>query len=115
MTLYRIGAPKQKRDQETVGSGASMEVFRRVLTFAYRAGANGYLAGRAIWWPAFQHLPDAAAMEKELDGGSAGYVAEINALTEREATPWTRRSERDGSVALANAGHTFPEDYPSMA
>ncbi len=31
-----------------LSAGASMDVFRRVLGFAYRAGANGYLAGRAI-------------------------------------------------------------------
>ena len=40
-----------------LSAGASMDVFRRVLKFAYRAGANGYLAGRAIWWPAFELYP----------------------------------------------------------
>ena len=97
-----------------LSAGASMEVFRRVLTYAYRAGANGYLAGRAIWWPAFQHFPDVAAMMADLKSQSADYMADINRLTDAKARPWTDAKLFGGSVTLADAGHSFPADYPAF-
>ena len=97
-----------------LSAGASMEVFRRVLTYAYRAGANGYLAGRAIWWPSFGAYPDLAAMEAGLDGEAAGYMAEINRLTVAEARPWTEAPIAKGGVTIADAGHGFPAAYPAF-
>lgn len=41
-----------------LSAGAGKEAFRRILTHAFRAGASGYLAGRAIWLEAFSHFPD---------------------------------------------------------
>jgi tagatose 1,6-diphosphate aldolase len=41
-----------------LSAGAGMAEFRRVLEHAYRAGASGYLAGRAIWLKPFQSFPD---------------------------------------------------------
>jgi tagatose 1,6-diphosphate aldolase len=70
-----------------LSAGASAQDFSKVLTYAYRAGANGYLAGRAIWWDAMQAFPDTAAIAKRLDGESVPYMRSINALTARLATP----------------------------
>jgi tagatose 1,6-diphosphate aldolase len=39
-----------------LSAGAGMTEFRRVLHYAYGAGASGYLAGRAIWLEAFQRF-----------------------------------------------------------
>lgn len=97
-----------------LSAGASMEVFRRVLTFAYRAGASGYLAGRAIWWPAFGRYPDTDAMRAELEGQASAYMAEINALTDALASPWTTAPAFAPEVRLADAGHGFPADYPDF-
>jgi tagatose 1,6-diphosphate aldolase len=97
-----------------LSAGASMEVFRRVLTFAYNAGANGYLAGRAIWWPSFGSFPDVAAMEAQLNGEATRYMGEINDLTVSKAKPWTEAPGIKGNVELVNAGHTFPSDYPAF-
>jgi len=33
-----------------LSAGAAMAEFANVLRYAYRAGAHGFLAGRAIWW-----------------------------------------------------------------
>jgi tagatose 1,6-diphosphate aldolase len=50
-----------------LSAGAAMEPFRRVLTYAFRAGASGYLAGRAIWWPAFRdRYPDMDAFRAQV-------------------------------------------------
>jgi tagatose 1,6-diphosphate aldolase len=70
-----------------LSAGASANDFSKVLTYAYRAGANGYLAGRAIWWDAMQAFPDSAAIAKRLDGESVPYMRSINALTAKLAKP----------------------------
>jgi tagatose 1,6-diphosphate aldolase len=70
-----------------LSAGASAADFSKVLTYAYRAGANGYLAGRAIWWEAMQAFPDAAAIGVRLDAESVPYMRAINALTAKLAQP----------------------------
>jgi tagatose 1,6-diphosphate aldolase len=71
-----------------LSAGASMQAFRRVLSHAYRAGASGYLAGRAIWLKAFEHFPDWDRMRDELRGEALSYMRELNALTDAAARPW---------------------------
>ncbi len=71
-----------------LSAGASMDAFRRVLHYAYAAGASGYLAGRAIWLKAFQNFPDWAAIEAELRAEALPYMRELNALTDAAALPW---------------------------
>ena len=99
-----------------LSAGAGMEEFRRVLHYAFTAGANGFLAGRAIWWQAFQqHYPDLAAMERALSTESTGYLAEINGMTDAMARPWTECPAFAGAPELAEAGQTFPSRYPAFA
>jgi tagatose 1,6-diphosphate aldolase len=98
-----------------LSAGAGMEQFRRVLAFAYRAGANGYLAGRAIWWQAFGAYPDLAAIEAGLRKESTRYMDEINRLTDEIARPWGQAPAMSKGVQLENAGHTFPSLYESFS
>jgi tagatose 1,6-diphosphate aldolase len=70
-----------------LSAGASAADFSKVLTYAYRAGANGYLAGRAIWWEAMQAFPDTVAIGQRLDSESVPYMRAINALTAKMAKP----------------------------
>ena len=72
-----------------LSAGASQAAFRNVLYYAFEAGASGFLAGRAIWWDAFQHFPDMARMGADLRGPAAAYMAELNALADAKARPWT--------------------------
>lgn len=71
-----------------LSAGAGQDDFRRILQHAYKAGASGYLAGRAIWLEAFGHYPDWAAIHTALDEGSVPYMHSLNALTDAAATPW---------------------------
>lgn len=75
-----------------LSAGAGMEEFRRVLTHAYRAGASGYLAGRAIWLKAFEYFPDWEAIRAALRGEACAYMDQLNALTAAAATPWNRHA-----------------------
>jgi tagatose 1,6-diphosphate aldolase len=70
-----------------LSAGAAAQDFSKVLTYAYRAGANGYLAGRAIWWDAMQAFPDTAAIGARLQGESVSYMRAINDLTAQLARP----------------------------
>ncbi|MFV0361396.1 tagatose 1,6-diphosphate aldolase [Tropicimonas sp.] len=73
-----------------LSAGAGKAEFRKVLEHAFRAGASGFLAGRAIWLDAFRHYPDWATIQSELAGASRLYLAEIAALAERAALDWRR-------------------------
>jgi len=92
------------------------EQFRRVLRFAYDAGASGYLAGRAIWWEAFQQFPDCDAMRSELVRDGVPYVQSLNQLTDAHALPWTTHPRfGDDGVTLAGAGPLFRTQYSGFS
>ena len=97
-----------------LSAGAGMGPFRRVLRHAYRAGASGYLCGRAIWWRAFRHFPDLAAMSAELGRDAVAYMDDINALTAAEALPWRRHRCFADGPRLAGAGEGFERRYPGF-
>lgn len=72
-----------------LSAGAGRDEFRRILAHAFRAGASGYLAGRAIWAEPFRLYPDRAAMRAALLGEAAAYMRDLNALAAAHARPWT--------------------------
>ena len=71
-----------------LSAGAGMREFKRVLHYAFAAGASGYLAGRAIWLEAFQKFPDWDGIRDELRREAVPYMRELNALTDAAARPW---------------------------
>lgn len=94
-----------------LSAAAAPEDFRKSLTYAYRAGASGYLCGRAIWQPAFEHFPDMAAMDRALASDSVRYAEAINALTDRLALPWNGHPAWKDGVAMAGDGPAFAGQY----
>jgi tagatose 1,6-diphosphate aldolase len=89
-TLFDDMGEAAGRPWVMLSAGVTQEQFTRILVMAYRSGASGYLAGRAIWWDAFQHFPDVAAMRTELETGAVEYMQHINELTDAQATPWNK-------------------------
>jgi len=71
-----------------LSAGAGMDEFRRVLHYAYAAGASGYLAGRAIWLKAFQRFPDWEGIRNELRAEAVPYMRSLNSMTDAAARPW---------------------------
>lgn len=71
-----------------LSAGAGKAEFRNVLDHAFKAGASGFLAGRAIWLDAFTHYPDWAAIRRDLEGDAADYLADISALADQKAASW---------------------------
>ena len=95
-----------------LSAGAGMEEFRNILTHAFRAGASGYLAGRAIWQKAFAHFPDWDAIRRELQTEAIDYMRDLNALTNKEATPWMEHPLfKNGGVDVSPADASFRQHY----
>ena len=98
-----------------LSAGAGKAAFRNILTHAYKAGASGYLAGRAIWQDAFQRFPDWGAIRAGLESESVAYMRDINALTDAEAQPWNRHPAfGDGGARFTPADAGFRHVYPDM-
>ena len=103
---------KLDRPWVMLSAGAAMEPFRRVLTYAFRAGASGYLAGRAIWWPAFRdRYPDMDAFRAQVRSEGLPYVAKVQDALRRYGTPWTKKPAFRDGPALDAAGPSFYRDY----
>ncbi len=98
-----------------LSAGSGMDEFRRILTYAYRAGASGYLAGRAIWSKAFTHFPDWEAIRSGLRGEAVEYMRSLNVLTDKEATPWNHHSVYgEGGARIVPADASFRHVYPGF-
>jgi tagatose 1,6-diphosphate aldolase len=97
-----------------LSAGAGKEPFRRIVTHAFRAGASGYLAGRAIWWPTFEAtFPDWNAMREGIAREGVPYALELHRLLEQHGRPWTAcRAFADG-IEIAHAGCDFFARYPA--
>jgi hypothetical protein len=89
-----------------------MEVLRYC---AANAGiySSPYLSrrGRAIWQSAFGHFPNLNAMASALQADSLPFLDEINAMTERSATPWQKHRGFEDDISFAYAGKDFPKHY----
>ena len=98
-----------------LSAGATKADFERVLRCAYRAGASGYLAGRAIWWEAFQSFPDLELMRSELRREGVGYMERINQLTDTAAVPWFEHPVYGAGPHLAHIGPDFRVRYAGFS
>jgi tagatose 1,6-diphosphate aldolase len=95
-----------------LSAGAGMDEFRRVLHYAYAAGASGYLAGRAIWLKAFQRFPDWDGIRDALRGEAVPYMRELNAMTDRSARPWhSHPCYGAGGARVEPADASFRHEY----
>lgn len=97
-----------RRPWVLLSAGASPSDFLRLLTYAYRSGASGYLAGRAIWADAFIAFPDLETMSERL--ATSTVMARLNELTDRLAAPWHQHSGL-GDVGYAAPNREFASHY----
>jgi tagatose 1,6-diphosphate aldolase len=71
-----------------LSAGAGAEDFETSLHYAYRSGAAGFLAGRAIWSEAFDSFPDYDRLEMLLKTRSRDILSRLNTLTDAKASRW---------------------------
>ncbi len=72
-----------------LSAGVQPDQFARVLRYACSAGANGFLAGRAIWAPALAHYPDLDACRESLHTHGLATLRSLTKLVHEVACPWT--------------------------
>ncbi|MEZ5826215.1 MAG: tagatose 1,6-diphosphate aldolase [Geminicoccaceae bacterium] len=96
-----------------LSAGAGKADFKRVLHHAFKAGASGFLAGRAIWLDAFRHFPDLDAMAADLAEDGRAYMDDLQSLTAAAARPFTDALAVDGG--FAGAGFELPRNYGAPA
>ena len=98
-----------------LSAGADKAAFSNILEYAYKAGASGYLAGRAIWLDAFGAFPDWDAIRAGLQADAVPYMRSINALTDANALPWFNHQRYNGSsgpdVVVEDADAHFRNTY----
>lgn len=94
-----------------LSAGAGKPEFKAVLDHAFKAGASGFLAGRAIWLDAFNHYPDWEAIDRDLKGESADYMAEISALADANAADWRAHPIYGNGAKFAPADASFRHGY----
>ena len=98
-----------------LSAGAGQDAFRRIVEHACKAGASGYLAGRAIWADAFKRYPDWDAMRAGLRENSAPYMGELNALVEAGALPWHKHAVfGEGGARFLPADASFRHGYDEL-
>lgn len=98
-----------------LSAGAGKPEFKTILEHAYKAGASGYLAGRAIWLDAFQAFPDWEKIHAGLVGESASYMKEISTLTDEKATPWvTHECYGQGGASFTPSDASFRHEYSEI-
>lgn len=90
-----------------LSAGAAQLPFRRAVRHAYRAGASGFLVGRAIWASALGAFPDIEACRTGLRQSAVSYMRELAVRTNSEARDWEadysdlRGILREGDFAAA--------------
>lgn len=97
-----------------LSAGAGMSEFMTVMEYAYAAGASGYLAGRAIWAEPFKAFPDWEAIRAGLRARSLPYMAALNALTDKAATPWFDHPLYGGKATVSHPDASFRHAYGVM-
>lgn len=98
-----------------LSAGATKSAFKNVLSYAYAAGASGFLAGRAIWWDELTSFPDMETARAALRASSVGYMKDINELTDHSALPWFRhRLFENHGPSVVPADGSFRSQYDSI-
>lgn len=71
-----------------LSAGGSQASFEHALTYACRAGASGFLAGRAVWWDALAGYPDTSAVAQALQRDAVAYLRRLQDIAAQQARPW---------------------------
>jgi tagatose 1,6-diphosphate aldolase len=83
-----LGAACRGTPWVMLSAGASMASFERAITFACRAGACGFLAGRAVWWDALSAFPDGDTVRARLRDSAVPYLQRLREQVARIGQPW---------------------------
>lgn len=83
-----LGALAGNRPWVMLSGGADMRRFAWTCTYAFRAGASGFLAGRSIWADAFVAYPDHGEVRTALERDGRARLQSLADLAWRLAPRW---------------------------
>jgi tagatose 1,6-diphosphate aldolase len=87
-----------------LSAGVSYEVFYRQAEIAFRAGASGFLAGRALWQEA-AGITSRAGRKEFFEATAAVRFKELAELADKYGTPWyTKMGSDRGQLAAVTEG-----------
>ncbi len=86
-----------------LSEGAGFDDFAVQMDIAARAGASGYIAGRAVWGDAVGYLPD--DVRREAVARAAGRLVTLNDIVRAHGRPWADR------LTPAEAAAAMPADW----
>lgn len=98
-----------------LSAGATAEEFGRLLTFACRSGASGFLAGGALWWQAAQEFPDWQRLRWRVQQESATHFARALTVLAAYGCAWPEAPPYAGAVEITPTGPGFAERYGSQS
>jgi tagatose 1,6-diphosphate aldolase len=73
-----------------LSQGVDYAIFEQQVEYACKAGASGFLAGRAIWKEVFQYK-DAGDQKRFLQNTGVERLKKINEIAARYAQPWYKK------------------------
>ena len=96
-----IGAVCAKADIPWVllSAGVTTEEFLEQLAYAYQGGAQGFLAGRAIWKAPLKNYPDFACTRESMQQQGAEALARLIALTQQQGNPYQLATADQSSIS----------------
>lgn len=86
-----------------LSAGAPIDAFERQVEVACRAGASGFLAGRALWQDAVAE-PDREARRRRLATESAANFDRVARLVAAHGRPWTERFDVRAAAGALEEG-----------
>lgn len=95
----------------TAGSG--IESFRESLRYAFRAGASGYLGGRALWSRQAESYPDLETIAHLIETDMVPVAKQLQQLTRNHAKPWHEAIPKSDRPPFSSAN--FYETYPGLS
>jgi len=96
-----------------LSAGVDFELFCQQVEIACRAGASGFLGGRAIWQEAM-HIDDVRERVKYLSTVAADRLKRLNEIAYRYAVPWYKKLGLSADE-LAPTSERWYQEYQNEA
>lgn len=85
-----------------LSAGAGFPDFAKAMTFAARAGASGFLAGRALWADLIEPYPDRNAVVSGLQTIGGSRIAELESIVRTHGKAWRPNYDWSGGLSLSD-------------
>lgn len=95
-------------------AGTGIESFREVLGYAFRAGASGYLGGRALWASQAEKYPDLDAIAGLIETEMVPVAKQLDQLAQKFARPWQQVACRNVGDVEHIGSSEFYDLYPTF-